>query len=138
MKTRYRLKDDGYPTFKKIYLGREQVGRVVQNADGSFTGRIGKIEVQAQTDIDALQQVVAEVEGLDISEISHDVLHMKKVQEQTQVILAWLKGNSEANGGKLQFTNTDLAFAIGRKKPDQALGNLVSRLDLACYHAGLP
>jgi hypothetical protein len=43
-----------------------------------------------------------------------------------------------ANGGKLSFTNTELAIAIGKERPDRPLGNLISRLDFACYVAGLP
>lgn len=135
---RYRLKDDGYPTFKWIYLGNERVGRVVKNADDTFKANIGKVEAQGQSEADAFQLVVADVLGMDISEISHDVLHMKKVQEQTQVILAWLADNAETNEGKLSFTNADLAKAVGKRKPDRFSGQMMSRLDYACYLAGLP
>ena len=37
---RYNLKDDGYSTFQWIMRGREKVGRVIKNADGSFIGII--------------------------------------------------------------------------------------------------
>jgi hypothetical protein len=132
------LKDAGYPTFKWIVSGRERSGRVIRNADGTFTGRIGTVEGHGQSEADAFRQVVAEVEGLDVSEISHDVLHQKKVQADTEAIIAWLKDNATTHCGRLSFANTDLAHAIGKRKPDQALGNLVSRLDFACYLAGLP
>jgi hypothetical protein len=132
------LKDDGYPTFKWIVSGRERRGRVIGNADGTFTGRIGTVEAHGPSEVDAFRQVVAKVEGLDVSEIRHDVLHQKKVQADTEAIIAWLKDNAMTHGGRLSFTNTDLAHAVGKRKPDQALGNLVSRLDFACYLTGLP
>jgi hypothetical protein len=135
---RYRLKDDGYATIKRIYQGKERRGYVTRNADGMYTGRIGTIEVQAQSEADAFRYVVAEVEGLDVSEIRHDVLHQKKVQADTEAILDWLKDNATKHSGRLSFTNTDLARAIGKPKPDRPLGNLVSRLDFACYLTGLP
>jgi hypothetical protein len=135
---RYRLKDDGYPTFKWIYEGKERRGRVIHNADGTYTGRIGTIEVQAQSEADAFQHVYAKVTGLDVSEIRHGVLHQKKVQADTEAILDWLKDNATKHGGRLSFTNNDLARAIGKPKPDRPLGNLISRLDFACYLTALP
>jgi hypothetical protein len=135
---RFRLRDDGYPTFKWIYQGSERRGRVTKNADGTFTGRIGTVEANGQSENDAFLQVWAEVEGLDVSKIRHDVLHPKKVQADTEAIIDWLKANATTHRGRLSFTNTDLARAIGKQKPDQALGNLVSRLDFACYLTGLP
>jgi hypothetical protein len=132
------LKDDGYPTFKYIYQGNKQRGRVIKNTDGTFTGRIGTVEAHGQSETDAFYQVWAEVAGLDISEIRHSVLHPKKVQADTEAIIDWLKDNAATHSGQLSFTNADLARAIGKQKPDQALGNLVSRLDFACYLTGLP
>jgi hypothetical protein len=138
MSSRYRLKDDGYPTFKWIYQGSERRGRVISNADGSFTGRIGTVEAEGQSEHDALNQVVAAVEGIDVSELNHELVNIKPVQERTQAILTWLTNHAEANGGRLAFNNTDLARAAGWPRPNQALGNLVSRLDLCCARAGLP
>jgi hypothetical protein len=125
-------------TFKWIVSGRERCGRVIRNADGTFTGQIGTVEAHGQSEADAFRQVVAAVTGLDVSEISHDVLHQKKVQADTEAIIDWLKDNAARHDGRLTFTNTDLARAIGKRKPDQALGNLMSRLDFACYLCGLP
>jgi hypothetical protein len=132
------LKDDGYPTFKYIYQGNKKCGRVSKNADGTFTGRIGTVEAHGGSETDAFRRVWAEVEGLDVSEIRHDVLHQRKVQADTEAIIAWLKDNATEQSGRLSFTNTDLARVLGKQRPDQALGNLVSRLDFACYLTGLP
>jgi hypothetical protein len=50
---KYRLKDEGYGTFKRIVQGKERRGLVSRNADGTFTGRIGSVEVQGQSENDA-------------------------------------------------------------------------------------
>jgi hypothetical protein len=133
----YRLKDEG-PNFWRIYYGNTEVGFVSKRLD-FFRAVIAKIEVHAATKDDAFQQVIAKHIGQDISSIvknSGDFLRMKKVQAHTQTILIWLRDN--CRDGKLSFTNTDLAKALGKKKPDRPLGNLISRLDFACYKAGLP
>jgi hypothetical protein len=52
--------------------------------------------------------------------------------------LTWLTNHAEANNGRLIFSNTDLARAAGWPRPNQALANLVSRLDLCCAKTGLP
>lgn len=136
---RYRLKDDGY-SFRWIMRGRERVGRVYPNTDNSFTGVIGKITAIGQSWNDALNQVVAEYEGLDISELSSDVIAIKPVQERTQAILKWLREHAANNDGCLNgsFTNTDIAHAAGWMRPNRALGNLMSRLDLCCARRGFP
>jgi hypothetical protein len=135
---RYRLKDDGYPTFQWIVRGRDRVGRVVRNEDGSFTGVIGRVEAHGRSWEDAKNQVVAVLEGIDISELTNELVQVKPVQERTQAILTWLINHAETNGGQLTFNNTDLARAAGWPRPNQALGNLVSRLDLCCAKTGLP
>jgi hypothetical protein len=135
---RYRLKDDGYPSYQKIMRGKDWVGRVNKNADGSFTGIIGRVEAPGTSWVDAMHQVVAKVEGLDASEISRELVSVKPVQERTQAILNWLANIAEAANGHPHFTNTDLAHAAGWQRPNRALGNLVSRLDLCCFRAGLP
>jgi hypothetical protein len=135
---RYRLQDAGYATLKRIHQGKERRGHVTRNSDGVYTARIGTVEVQAPSEADAFRHVVAKVEGLDVSEIRHDVLHQKKVQADTEIILDWLKTNAAKHGGRLAFSNNDLAHAIGKRKPDRALGNVVSRLDFGCYLTGLP
>jgi hypothetical protein len=134
---RYRLKDDGYPTFQWIVCGRDKVGRVSKNADGSFTGIIRGIEVTGCGSWnDALNQLVAKVEGLSVSELGSDLVQVKRTQEQTKIILQWLKNSAKANGGRLIFTNEDLAHVLGWSKPNRQLGSLVSRLDLCCFKAG--
>ncbi len=135
---RYRLKDDGYPSFQWIVRGRDRVGRVIKNADGSFTGIIRQVQAQGNSWADALNQVVAEVEGIDLSELGGELVEVKPVRERTQAILAWLINHAEANDGHLAFNNTDLAQAAGWPRPNQALGNITSRLDLCCAKAGLP
>jgi hypothetical protein len=136
--TLYRLKDDGYATLKKICYGKTVVGHVFKDATG-FRAVIGKSEAHSPTETEAFQQVLAQHLGQEVSSIvenSNDFLRMKKIQAHTQIILSWLKDN--CRDGKLSFTNTDLAKALGKKKPDRPLGNLISRLDFACYAARLP
>lgn len=115
MSTLYSLKDNGYATIKKICYGRTVVCHVYKT-DTGYRGVIGKIEVRSRTETGAFQEVVAAHTGQHISEIrrnSDDFLRMKKVQAHTEIILDFLKGNSAANGGKLSFTNTDIAIALG-------------------------
>lgn len=135
---RYRLKDDGYSSFRKIMRGRDLIGRVHENADGSFTGFIGHVQVPGSSWEDAMNQVVAEVEGIPVSKLNHELISVAKMKECTQAVLTWLTNHAESNAGHLHFTNTDLAHAAGWPVPNQALGNLVSRLDLCCCMAGLP
>jgi hypothetical protein len=52
--------------------------------------------------------------------------------------IARARGSPSPAFGQLNFNNTDLARAAGWPRPNQALGNLVSRLDLCCAKAGLP
>jgi hypothetical protein len=85
----------------------------MKNADGSFTGIIRRVQAQGNSWADALNQVVAEVEGIDLSELRDDLVEVKPVRERTQAILAWLTNHAEANDGRLNFTNTDLAHAAG-------------------------
>lgn len=135
---RYTLQDDGYSTLQRIVRGREKVGRVTKNADGSFTGIIRGFSAPGSSWEDAKNQVVAAVEGIDASALTSELVSVRPVQERTQAILTWLTNHAEANNGQLNFTNTDLAHAAGWPRPNQALGNLVSRLDLCCAKAGLP
>jgi hypothetical protein len=96
---RYRLKDDGYGAFQWIVRGREKVGRVRKQSDGSFVGVIGGIEATGASWETALQHVVAKVEGVAVSELSHDLIAIKPVQERTKAILHWLRNNAA------KFTN---------------------------------
>jgi hypothetical protein len=134
----YKLKDIGCSTMKKIYCGNDHVGWVYKEADG-FRAKIAKLEVHSPSQADAFQRVVAKHTGQDITSIfknSDNFLDIKKVQAYTEMILSWLKDH--CRDGVLSFTNTDLAQAIGKEKPDRVLGSLMSRLDFCCYLAGLP
>jgi hypothetical protein len=136
---RHRLKDDGYSSYRKIMRDGKEVGRVHKNADGSFTGIIGRVQVPGSSWEDAMNKVVAEVERIPVSElVNRGLVSAAKGQKHTQAILIWLTNHAESNAGHLHFTNTDLAQAAGWPAPNQALGNLVSRLDLCCCMAGLP
>jgi hypothetical protein len=99
---------------------------------------IGRVQAVGSSWEDAKNQVVAVVEGISVSELTSDLVRVKPVQERTQAILTWLSNHADANGGRLVFDNTDLARAAGWPRPNQALGNLVSRLDLCCAKVGLP
>jgi hypothetical protein len=139
MTARYQLKDDGYANFRWIMRGRERVGRVTKSADGAFViGIIGRVQATGTTWEDAKNQVVAAVEGISLADLTSDLVHVRPVQERTQAIITWLTNNAIANGGRLIFSNADLAHAAGWARPNQALGNLVSRLDLCCARLGLP
>jgi hypothetical protein len=139
---RYRIKDDGYTGFKHIYRERERrpCGRVVRNADGTFTAFIGKVSETGETEQDALVEAWATVEGLDISEVQRALFPKRKVQADTEKALDWLRVKAAENDGHPQFTNADLAHLLGWPKPSQRqpLGNLISRLDCACCRTGLP
>lgn len=56
---RFRLIDDGYPTFKKIVTGKKWVGRVCKRVDGDYLGIIGKTVFAAPTEDEAFEEVVA-------------------------------------------------------------------------------
>lgn len=64
------------------------------------------------------------------------------VQVRTEQILTWLEERSEANGGRIPpFTNAETGRVLGMddlQRHGRALGNIQSRLDFACYRAGLP
>jgi hypothetical protein len=118
--------------------GRDNAGRVEKNSDGSFTGIMGRVRVNGNGWDDAMHQVVAEVDGLAISDLVK-VIPFRPVQEHTNAILDWLANNAEANTGHPQFKNEDLAHIIGWDNGwGRAVGNLVSRLDFCCYKIGLP
>jgi hypothetical protein len=129
----YKLRDDGYPTFKKIMNGRKWVGRVSQTT-GGFLAKIGNYEVEALTEIAALREVVAKVSQEPV-EASR---RTSTVQGDTERVIEWLRELSQISEGHPKFTNADVAHTLGKKRPGQELGNLMSRLDFACYVAGLP
>ena len=136
----YKLRDDGYPTFKKIMNGRKWVGRVSQTTSG-FLARIGDYEAEALTEIAALREVVAKVsqEPVEANTGSREKSRQTStVQADTERVIEWLRELSQISEGHPKFTNADVARTLGKKRPGQELGNLMSRLDFACYVAGLP
>jgi len=64
------------------------------------------------------------------------------VQVRTELILNWHEERSQSNGGRIPaFTNADTSRFLGKddvQRFGRALGNIQSRLDFACYRAGLP
>lgn len=61
---RYVLKDDGY-AWRVIYSGRQKVGRVWRNQDGTFTGKIGADERNGVSFNDAFSNVAAVALGFN-------------------------------------------------------------------------
>lgn len=63
-------------------------------------------------------------------------------QTRTETLLAWLRQRSEENQGRLSsFRNADSGKVLGMADLHQygrVLGNIQSRIDFACYVAGLP
>jgi predicted HNH restriction endonuclease len=63
-------------------------------------------------------------------------------QTRTETLLAWLREQAAANHGRLPpFRNADSAAALGMAdlhRYGRVLGNIQSRIDYACYVAGLP
>jgi hypothetical protein len=136
----YKLRDDGYATFKKIINGRKWVGRVSQTA-GGFHAKIGDHEAEAQTEVLALREVVAKVnqkpaEANPESRVTSR--RVSSVQADTERVIEWLRELSRISEGHPKFTNADVARTLGKKRATQELGNLMSRLDFACYAVGLP
>jgi hypothetical protein len=136
----YKLRDDGYATFKKIMIGRKWVGRVSQTAAG-FLAKIGDHEAEAQSEILALREVAAKVsqnpaEAIPESRVT--ARRVSSVQADTERVIEWLRELSRISEGHPKFTNADVAGTLGKKRPGKELGNLMSRLDFACYVAGLP
>jgi hypothetical protein len=85
--------------------GKNCIGRVDENSDGSFTGRIRGFSASGSSWEDAFNAVVAAVEGIAVSELTDALISIKKSQQHTQTILNWLINNAEANDGQLCFTN---------------------------------
>lgn len=65
--SRYRLVDDGYPTYKKIVTGRKWIGRVCKTSDG-FLGIIGKSEFKSYDERACFDGVVAKHLGFETVE----------------------------------------------------------------------
>ena len=136
----YKLRDDGYPTFKKIMNGRKWVGRVSPTTSG-FLAKIGDYEAEALTEIAAFREVVAKVsqQPVEANAGGHEKSRRTStVQADTERVIEWLRELSQISDGHPKFTNADVARTLGKKRPGQELGNLMSRLDFACYAAGLP
>jgi predicted HNH restriction endonuclease len=64
------------------------------------------------------------------------------VQRRTEHLWSWLQERSEVNGGRLPpHTNAEAAAVLGMEDMHQfgrVFGNIQSRIDFACYLAGLP
>lgn len=137
---RYELRDDGYSTFQKITRDKKQIGRVTKNADGSYIGSIGNVQIPGSSREDAMNRVVAEVEGIPVHKLNHELIVIPKLQESTRAILIWLANHAESNDGHLHFTNDDLARVAGWAKSTQRrpLGEIINRLDFCCCKIGLP
>jgi hypothetical protein len=136
----YKLRDDGYANFKKIINGRKWVGRVSKTASG-FVAIIGKHEAEAISEMAALQEVVAKAQGQQFETNPHSRAQSQRtstVQTDTERVIGWLRELSKISDGHPNFTNADIARTIGKKRPGPELHNLMSRLDFACYVAGLP
>ena len=136
----YKLRDDGYANFKKIINGRKWVGRVSQ-ITGGFHAKIGIHEAEALTEAAALQEVVAKVQGQQLEANPEGPVNSRQtstVQADTERVIEWLRELSQISDGRPKFSNADIARTLGKKRPGQELGNLMSRLDFACYLAGLP
>lgn len=67
---------------------------------------------------------------------------ISSTQRWTETLLQWLKTQSASNGGILpRYTNGDAAAALGItdiQQFERVFGNIQSRIDFACYQAGLP
>ena len=136
----YKLRDDGYVNFKKIINGRKWVGRVGKTA-GGFLAKIGNHEAEALTEMAALREVVAKVQGQQFEANPESRVTPRRtstLQADTERVIQWLRELSQISDGHPKFSNTDVAHTLGKKRPGQELGNLMSRLDFACYVAGLP
>jgi hypothetical protein len=136
----YKLRDDGYANFKKIINGRKWVGQVSQT-DSGFFAKIGTHEAEAVTETAALRQVVAKIQGQELEENSESSAKSRRpstMQADTERVIHWLRELSQISDGRPKFSNADVAHTLGKKRPSQELGNLMSRLDFACYAAGLP
>ena len=136
----HKLRDDGYANFKKIMNGRKWVGRVSRTGD-SFLGKIGACEAEAPTETAALRAVVAKARGETVAAVPESRVVSKRtstVQADTERVIEWLRELSQISDGHPDFTNTDVARTLGKKRAGQELSNLMSRLDFACYLAGLP
>jgi hypothetical protein len=136
----YKLRDDGYANFKKIINGRKWVGRVSQTA-GGFLAKVGNHEAEAPTEVAALRELVAKIEGQQLEARPESAVKARQtstLQADTERVIEWLRELSQISDGHPKFTNADVARTLGKKRPGPELSNLMSRLDFACYAAGLP
>jgi len=136
----YALRDDGYADIRWIYHRRSKIGHVSKTSEGDYYGKIGDTFVERKSTADeAYHAVLALYLGMSIQDISRYAMSGKgQFQIQTEAIIDFLKKNGIENNGKLTFTNDDLAAILGGENYKRALGNLISRLDFACYVVGLP
>ena len=100
--SRYRLHDDGYPTFKKIMSGRKQVGRVCKSVNpAGYLGIIGRTSVRAATEKEAFEAAVAkhlgfvDVEDLRDSNREVRAINRAKKANARAVVDEMIRGNFE-------------------------------------------
>lgn len=136
----YKLRDVGYADIKWICHLRTKIGYVRKKSEGDYHGQIGDtFVVRKNTEDEAYRAVLAMYLGMSIQDISRHAISGKgQFQIQTEAIIDFLKKTSIENNGRLTFTNDDLAAILGGENYKRALGNLISRLDFACYVVGLP
>jgi hypothetical protein len=136
----YKLQDDGYADIRWIYHRRKKIGHVAKTAADEYFAKIGNLTVEHQASWDeAFNAVLASYLGISIQEIARHAISGKgEFQIQTEAIIDFLKTNTKNNSGKLHFTNDNLAALVGGINYKRVLGNLISRLDFACYLAQLP
>ena len=111
-----------------------------QEPEGDYHGQIGDtFVVRKNKEDEAYRAVLAMYLGISIQDVSRYAISGKgQFQIQTEAIIDFLKKSSIENNGKLTFTNDDLAAILGGEDYKRPLGNLISRLDFACYVVGLP
>lgn len=80
--------------------------------------------------------------GLDNASEKAPARGSTPVQARTEMILYWLEERSRGNGGRIPiFTNAETGQLLGMEgmhRHGRVLGNIQSRIDFACYRAGLP
>lgn len=136
----YKLRGDGSDTVKWIYHRRTKIGYVGKDWKGRYYGRIPRELVERKnTEDEAYSAVLALYLDVSLQDIGrYSTTGKGKYQIHTEAIIDFLKKNSMENNGSLAFSNDDLAAILGGKNYKRPLGNLISRLDFACYQAGLP
>lgn len=94
----YRLVDEGYGTFKKIFSGRKAIGRVSQTPHGYF-GKIGQTIYQGRGEGEVFNEVVARYCGyanytaMAERDASVRLVNRQKKAERQYVLDEMIQGN---------------------------------------------